>query len=334
LTVTNGHGVYVGTEWSAARTYIQGGSTTNALLEATGYQDGRGFTYSLANNATFAVPPAFVGAYIGDKDDGGNSLRKYLWDYHMPDVIRTNSSYPKVEWSAYAPVGKTPGSWDTVQIKWVPFIDAITPLGFEEVMHDVGWNESMASLLYDPVDWPLGMKVSFDYAKSKGLHVGLYLPGPQSYANVKYLFDTYGTQMWRSDGTAGYALGSPTATTYEEVRNFYQMLDALQAEVTLKSRNKITQQELLEIVLAGADPNLKGYPLIDSTTVLALEAIRRAAGEEKLLSPDVLHAITMLRRTLSTMHHVDAMEQLTAKLAKFKTNQEFINLISGAKNVD
>lgn len=32
-----------------------------------------------------------------------------------------------------------------------------------------------------------------------------------------------------------------------------QMLDALQAEVTLKSRNKISQQELLEIILAGAE---------------------------------------------------------------------------------
>jgi transcription termination factor Rho len=39
----------------------------------------------------------------------------------------------------------------------------------------------------------------------------------------------------------------------------------------------------------------------------------------------------MLRRTLSTMHPVDAMEQLTAQLAKRKSNQDFINLIAGAK---
>ena len=42
----------------------------------------------------------------------------------------------------------------------------------------------------------------------------------------------------------------------------------------------------------------------------------------------------MLRRTLSTMHPVDAMEQLTAKLGKFKSNREFIDLISGAQVVD
>ena len=53
--------------------------------------------------------------------------------------------------------------------------------------------------------------------------------------------------------------------------------------------------------------------------------------EEKLLDPDTLHAVNMLRRTLSSMHHVDAMEQLTKQLAKFKSNREFISLIASSR---
>jgi len=34
------------------------------------------------------------------------------------------------------------------------------------------------------------------------------------------------------------------------------------------------------------------------------------------------------------MHHVDAMEQLTKQLGRFKTNAEFIKLISGVKVLD
>ncbi|MEQ8838690.1 MAG: transcription termination factor Rho, partial [Lacipirellulaceae bacterium] len=49
--------------------------------------------------------------------------------------------------------------------------------------------------------------------------------------------------------------------------------------------------------------------------------------EEKLLEPETLRAATMLRRTLSSMHHVDAMEQLTTKLGKFNSNEEFISLL-------
>jgi transcription termination factor Rho len=56
--------------------------------------------------------------------------------------------------------------------------------------------------------------------------------------------------------------------------------------------------------------------------------------EELLLPPEVLHAVTMLRRTLSSMNPVDAMEQLTKQLGKFKTNFEFIQLISKAGSRD
>ncbi len=80
----------------------------------------------------------------------------------------------------------------------------------------------------------------------------------------------------------------------------------------------------MELVLDRKLADRRVWPAID----ISQSGTRR---EEKLLSPETLRAVTMLRRTLSTMHPVDAMEQLTAKLAKFKSNQEFIDLISAAK---
>ena len=83
----------------------------------------------------------------------------------------------------------------------------------------------------------------------------------------------------------------------------------------------------MELVLDRKLADRRVWPSIDITQ----SGTRR---EEKLLQPDILRAVTMLRRTLTTMHHVDAMEQLTSKLAKFKTNAEFIRLISGAQAMD
>jgi len=83
----------------------------------------------------------------------------------------------------------------------------------------------------------------------------------------------------------------------------------------------------MELVLDRRLADRRVWPAIDITQ----SGTRR---EEKLLPPDVLRAVTMLRRTLSTMHPVDAMEQLTAKLAKFPSNKEFIELISGARVMD
>ncbi|MGL6193495.1 MAG: transcription termination factor Rho, partial [Thermoguttaceae bacterium] len=67
------------------------------------------------------------------------------------------------------------------------------------------------------------------------------------------------------------------------------------------------------------------YPAID----ISRSGTRR---EEKLLPPEILNASIYLRRTLSTINPLDAMEQLTQKLSKFQTNYEFVRLINGAQN--
>ncbi len=83
----------------------------------------------------------------------------------------------------------------------------------------------------------------------------------------------------------------------------------------------------MELVLDRKLADRRVWPSID----LEQSGTRR---EEKLLPPETLHAATMLRRTLSSMHHIDAMEQLTSKLGKFKSNEEFIMLIQGASSLD
>ncbi len=83
----------------------------------------------------------------------------------------------------------------------------------------------------------------------------------------------------------------------------------------------------MELVLDRKLADRRIWPAIDITQ----SGTRR---EEKLIPPDTLHAVTMLRRTLTTMHHVDAMEQLTSKLAKFESNEKFIQLIASAQAVD
>jgi transcription termination factor Rho len=80
----------------------------------------------------------------------------------------------------------------------------------------------------------------------------------------------------------------------------------------------------MELVLDRKLADRRVFPAID----ISQSGTRR---EELLLDPITLHAITMLRRTLSSMHPVDAMEQLVKQLSRFKTNADFIKLISGTR---
>jgi transcription termination factor Rho len=83
----------------------------------------------------------------------------------------------------------------------------------------------------------------------------------------------------------------------------------------------------MELVLDRKLADRRVWPAID----ISQSGTRR---EEKLLDANTLHAVSMLRRTLSSMHHVDAMEQLTKQLAKFKSNREFISLIASSRGDD
>ena len=80
----------------------------------------------------------------------------------------------------------------------------------------------------------------------------------------------------------------------------------------------------MELVLDRRLADRRVWPAIDITQ----SGTRR---EELLHDEETYEAVTMLRRTLSSMHPVDAMEQLTTQLKRFDSNDEFIKLISGAK---
>ena len=83
----------------------------------------------------------------------------------------------------------------------------------------------------------------------------------------------------------------------------------------------------MELVLDRKLSDRRVWPAIDISQ-------SATSPEEKFIDPDTLQSVNMLRRTLSSMHHVDAMEQLTKQLAKFKSNREFIALIAGSQSDD
>ena len=213
------HGVYLGLEWSTCRfeaVTLAGGSSPAVRMRGGNRGD---LQAELAPGGVCEVRPGFLGTYSGDIDDASNRLRCWLMKYRVPDVLRQDSGYPKVQWNAFGATGKTPGSWDPVETKYYPLIDDIAS-GFEEVMIDVGWwqgNEPDS----DQVDWPSGMKQAAEYAHAKGLRFGLYwtdnldMASPdgrrQRADRVARLFREYHADLWRSDCTRGEVIGASYA---------------------------------------------------------------------------------------------------------------------------
>ena len=249
------HGLYLGWEWSIGRITMAGDSAVGgAFVQAGNHGD---FRTDLAPGQTFEVPPGFVGAYTGDLDDAANRLHKYLLQHGMPAILRDDPSYPKVEWNAFAATGKQQGSWDSVEAKYYPLIDAIAPLGFEEIVLDVGWWQGDTTHqphppMGDTVDWSSGIRAARDYAHQNGLRFGLYwncnppmttLAGMQHRKDdARALYEKFGIDFFRSDGTDGNVLqtgghGPGTRAAHAEeigywqTKGYYEVLDDLYAEI-------------------------------------------------------------------------------------------------------
>lgn len=79
----------------------------------------------------------------------------------------------------------------------------------------------------------------------------------------------------------------------------------------------------MELVLDRKLADRRVWPAID----IAQSGTRR---EELLHDEETLNAVTMLRRTLNSMHPVEAMEQLTRQLGRFDANSDFIKLIAAS----
>jgi transcription termination factor Rho len=73
----------------------------------------------------------------------------------------------------------------------------------------------------------------------------------------------------------------------------------------------------MEMVLSRDLADRRIWPAIDITK----SGTRR---EEKILSPETLEGVTMLRRSLISMSPVEAMEQLTRTLLRFPSNGDFL----------
>ena len=234
-------GMYVGIEWGCCRVACVAPEGWPAGTFRVRGGEFAGFSPVVGPGETFASPPGFAGAYKGDVDDAGNSLRRYLFNYNMPEVVRKDATYPKVQWNAFGATAKQGASWDSVEAKYYPMIDSIAPLGFEEVMLDVGWWEGEPTHPAEPkgdsVDWPSGMAKAAEHAHKAGMRFGLYwnkgelmstAEGRQRrMAHIRRLYEEHKADMWRSDGTGGRVVGD----SYAEVNGFYDMLDQLYREL-------------------------------------------------------------------------------------------------------
>jgi alpha-galactosidase len=167
------YGVYAGWACESGRVQVQGfGSEPLAAVIKAGLSPE--FTTHLEDRQVFETPPAFIGTYLGDVDDGSNRLRKWLFNTSMPEINRSNKDFPNVSWNAFWNTGIEPNSWISEERNYYKMVDGLAEVGVEEVILDVGWWQEVGDWRPHAERWRSGLAQASAYAHSKGLRFGLY----------------------------------------------------------------------------------------------------------------------------------------------------------------
>lgn len=96
LHAKDGHGLYVGYEWSYGDMLMRTQNNSNKL-RFTANMGYSAETVQRQNGETYLVPPVFYGAYSGSVDDGSNNMKRWFYNHLMTASLRENANEPLIE---------------------------------------------------------------------------------------------------------------------------------------------------------------------------------------------------------------------------------------------
>jgi Melibiase/Glycosyl hydrolase family 36 C-terminal domain len=174
LQVGTSRGLYVGWEFSGIgriRFHSQGGNPA-AEPAQLGIDVGNMPTFKtdIAAGETFLVPPAFVGCYTGDIDDGSYTLHRFVLEKLVPKFPE-GYTHPTLAYNLYLDGGGPNADEKNVLRSAAMAKD----LGFETFVVDAMWFPQSGDWRWDPKRFPNGPGPIEEYVHSHGMKFGLWM---------------------------------------------------------------------------------------------------------------------------------------------------------------
>ena len=175
LQVGTERGLYVGWEFSGigqihlhSHPVDSAGSNSAELGMEVG--NSPEFKTDLPAGDTFLVPPAFVGCYSGDIDDGSYTLHRFVLEKLVPRIPR-GYVHPTLAFNAYIDDGATHADEASV----LRSAALAKELGFETFVVDANWFPQSGDWRWDPARFPRGARPIEEFVHSQGMKFGLWM---------------------------------------------------------------------------------------------------------------------------------------------------------------
>lgn len=170
LAVQNGssEGLFVGWQFSGVgRIHARGSMNPTRLSLRLGNVPE--FKTDAAAGETFLVPPAFVGCYRGDIDEGGYSLHRYVIEKLLPPLPK-DQPYPTLAYNLFLDVG----GYKATEADVLRSAATCRDLGFETFVPDAMWFAGVGDWRWDPRRFPNGVRPIREFARANAMRLGLW----------------------------------------------------------------------------------------------------------------------------------------------------------------
>jgi len=161
-------GLYVGWEFSGSGTLeVKASARPDGLDIEAGLP--RDFRTDVESDETFLVPPAFVGCYAGDVDEGSYSLHRFIIEKLRPPVPNGYPD-PTLAYNLYLDAG----GGNAKEADVLRSARTCYELGFETFMPDAMWFPEMGDWRWDPKRFPRGVAPIEQYVHAHGMKLALW----------------------------------------------------------------------------------------------------------------------------------------------------------------
>lgn len=163
-------GLYVGWEFSGVgRIHAQAKNGDATLAVDVGNRPE--FKTDVESGETFLVPPAFVGCYTGDVDDGSYCLHQFFLEKLRPPMPE-GCPDPILVYNFYMDYDGPPCKPKEADVLLAA--RKAVELGFDVFMQDAGWFPQVGDWRWDPLRFPNGFRPIEQFVHDSGLRMGLW----------------------------------------------------------------------------------------------------------------------------------------------------------------
>jgi hypothetical protein len=177
LQVGTSRGLYVGWEFSGvgrvrfhSLSSAEGTSADEPGQIGIEVGNNPAFKTDLPAGETFLVPPAFVGCYLGDVDDGSYTLHRFILEKLVPP-FPAGYAHPTLAYNLYLDSGGA----DATEQGVLQSIETAKSLGFETFVVDAMWFPQSGDWRWDPKRFPHGHEPIEEAIHRQNMKFGLWV---------------------------------------------------------------------------------------------------------------------------------------------------------------